>query len=152
MTESELRAAIVAEALSWKGTPYRDSGCIKGVGCNCAQLLFGVAVNAKAIPADSPRPRHYSGQLHVHSKEERLEQYFLSYGAVPIAEQDALPGDIVLYRLSAQSYGHGAILIALSPATIVHAIAPRGCIVGGISDGFLAAAPRQFFSLWKGGH
>ncbi|MEO9341120.1 NlpC/P60 family protein [Mesorhizobium sp. SB112] len=33
---------IVAEALSWVGTPYRHQGARKGVGCDCLGLVRGV--------------------------------------------------------------------------------------------------------------
>jgi NlpC/P60 family putative phage cell wall peptidase len=36
------RAAIVAEARSWVGTPYRHQASLKGVGCDCLGLIRGV--------------------------------------------------------------------------------------------------------------
>ncbi len=36
------RAAIVAEAWSWIGTPYRHQASLKGVGCDCLGLIRGV--------------------------------------------------------------------------------------------------------------
>ena len=36
------QAAIVAEATSWLGTPYRHQASLKGVGCDCLGLLRGV--------------------------------------------------------------------------------------------------------------
>ncbi|MBN9249774.1 MAG: hypothetical protein J0I86_04210, partial [Mesorhizobium sp.] len=33
---------IVAEALSWLGTPYRHQASSKGVGCDCLGLIRGV--------------------------------------------------------------------------------------------------------------
>src|ERR1700748_1385569 len=98
MTEKEARAAVVAEAMEWRGTPYKLNGRIKGVGCNCAQLLYGVAIGSGAIPSKPPEPRWYSPQLHVHSKDERLIEYFKSYGAVQVKESEIQDGDIVLYR------------------------------------------------------
>ena len=41
-TEARLRARIVAEALSWVGTPYRDQASCKGAGCDCLGLVRGV--------------------------------------------------------------------------------------------------------------
>ena len=38
----DIRAAILAEALSWVGTPYRHQGSRKGVGCDCLGLVLGV--------------------------------------------------------------------------------------------------------------
>ena len=33
------RAAVVAAAREWIGTPYHHMADIKGVGCDCAMLL-----------------------------------------------------------------------------------------------------------------
>lgn len=35
-------APIVAEALTWLGTPYRHQASVKGVGCDCLGLVRGV--------------------------------------------------------------------------------------------------------------
>ena len=37
-----IRQSIVAEALSWEGTPYHHHGRIKGVGVDCAMILAEV--------------------------------------------------------------------------------------------------------------
>lgn len=36
------RAAIVEEARSWLGTPYRHQASLKGAGCDCLGLVRGV--------------------------------------------------------------------------------------------------------------
>jgi cell wall-associated NlpC family hydrolase len=36
------RSAIVAEARTWIGTPYRHQASLKGVGCDCLGLVRGV--------------------------------------------------------------------------------------------------------------
>ena len=38
MTEAETRAAIVAEAMSWIGTPYHSHARIKGVGVDLSLI------------------------------------------------------------------------------------------------------------------
>lgn len=37
------RAAIVAEARTWLGTPFHEQASVKGVGCDCLGLIMGVA-------------------------------------------------------------------------------------------------------------
>jgi len=147
MTELEFRNAIVAEALTWLGTPYVQCARIKGVGCNCAQLLFGVALGAKVIPANSPEPRWYTPQLATHSKEERLIGYVQSYGATEIEEEQLLPGDIILYK-TGRSHGHAAIVIQW-PDKIIHALPPRGTQLGRFDEGRLGRYSRRYFTLWK---
>ncbi len=53
------RDAIVAEATSWLGTPYRHQASLKGVGCDCLGLLRGVwrafhGDEPEAMPAYTP--------------------------------------------------------------------------------------------------
>ena len=38
MFHPDLRARIVAEAMTWLGTPYHHRGKLKGIGVDCAQL------------------------------------------------------------------------------------------------------------------
>lgn len=40
--EMPIAEAVVAEAMSWVGTPYRHQGARKGVGCDCLGLVRGV--------------------------------------------------------------------------------------------------------------
>lgn len=145
--ESKFRAAITAEALTWLGTPYHLSGCIKGVGSNCAAFLYAVAKASGAIEADAPAPRWYTPQLATHSKEERLVAYVLAYGAREITEHEVKAGDIVLYK-SGQAHGHAAIV--LDWPQIIHVLTPWGCQTGGVNDGMLRAFSRRYFTLWRG--
>lgn len=146
MTEAEFRTAIVAEALTWIGTPYRVAGRVKGAGVNCAQLLYGVAKNS--VLPDAPEPKWFSAQLTYHSKEERVAEYIMAYGAHEIEESEVRPGDIVLYKIG-QAHGHAGIVIDW-PGRMVHCTPPHGCYEGhGIKEGFLAAKHRRYFTLWK---
>ena len=147
MTELEFRTAITTEALTWVGTPYRSCGRIKGVGVNCAQLLFGVALGAGVIPADSPEPKWYTAQLATHCKEERLVEYVKVYGGVEIKEEDIKSGDIFLYR-SGQSHGHAAIVIEW-PEKILHCLPTFGVQMGRADEGQLHAFTRRYFTLWR---
>ena len=59
MTSAISRDAIVAEATSWLGTPYRHQAWLKGVGCDCLGLLRGVwrafhGDEPEAMPAYTP--------------------------------------------------------------------------------------------------
>lgn len=148
MTEEEFRNAIVQEALTWRGTPYRNSGTMKGVGCNCAQLLFGVAINSGAIPKDSPKPSYYSPQFSLNSKEERLLAVIDSYGAKEISEEQVKPGDIVVYK-NGLSHGHAAIILSW-PERIIHVLGPTGCQEAHGLGGVLRGMNRSFRTLWHG--
>jgi len=146
MDEKQMRAALMAEALTWIGTPYHPSGGLKGVGVNCAQFIFYAARNAGALPADAPLPRWYTPQLATHSKEERLIDYILAYGATEILEAEVQPGDVVLYK-SGQAHGHAAFL--LEYPEIIHVLPIHGCQRGAVDEGRLGAMARRYFSLWR---
>ena len=146
MTEVEIRKAITDEALTWVGTPYKDTGRIKGVAVNCAQLLYGVARNAGVIPEDSPEPRWFSSQLCYHAKDERIVQYILSYGAHEITESEVKPGDMVVFKIG-RAHGHAGIIIDF-PEKMVHSFPPHGCYVSHCTkEGLLAGKQRRYFTV-----
>lgn len=146
MTELEFRTAITEEAMTWKGTPYRKTGRMKQVGCNCAQFVYGVVTGAGALP-NAQEPRWFTEQLAVHSKEERLLEYIKSYGGVEIEESDVKSGDLIVYK-SGKGYGHCAIII--SWPDIIHCLAPHGVQMGMFDEGRLHSFNRKYFTLWKG--
>ena len=49
MTEHEQRQAVVAEALTWLGTPYHHRARVKGAGVDCGQLLAAVFEGAGVL-------------------------------------------------------------------------------------------------------
>lgn len=148
MTEQEFRSAILAESDLWIGTPYKNVGRIRGVGANCAQLVFGIYKNAGVLAPDAPEPRWYAPQLHVHSREERLIEYIKAYGGVEISEDEAKPADLIVYK-TGQSHGHGAIIVDF-PARMVHTLPMTGCTYGHCtSEGRVAQCARRYFTLWK---
>jgi cell wall-associated NlpC family hydrolase len=146
MQESEGRAAIVAAAISWLHTPYKQSARLRGVGANCATLIYGIALDAGVLPPDAQEPRFYTPQFHQHSRENRLIDYITAYGAVEIYETEVKPGDIVAY-MSGQSYGHLGVIIEM-PRKIVQTTSARGCEYAHLNDGVLAHCPKRYFTLW----
>lgn len=104
------RDAIVVEARSWLGTPYRHQASLKGAGCDCLGLVRGVwrafyGREPETVPAYTP------------DWAEALGSETLGDGAArhlaPIAPGDATAGDVLLFRwrdnLPAK---HAAILVA----------------------------------------
>lgn len=143
MTEAETRAAIVAEALSWEGTPYASRAMIKGVGVDCAMLPSAVYHAVGLIPAMAPEYPH-DWMMH------RDEELFLSYitpHAREITADEAGPGDLVIWRFG-RTYSHSAIVIDLPE--VLHAVVRGSAVVRGNidRDSDLASRPRRFFSLF----
>ena len=116
------RAAVVAEALTWVGTPYHHYGRVKGVGVDCATLLACVYENSGVSgPIDIPA---YSPQWHINRVEEKYTDFIRQFADE--ISGDPQPGDIVVWRFH-NTYSHGGIVV--SWPKIVHAFVNIGCFV-----------------------
>jgi len=115
--EAYARAAIVTEALSWIGTPFKNMSDVKGPngGIDCAMLQVRCYVDTGRIAPFDPRP--YSPQWHLHKDHERyLEWIKDKLGGVEV-ETPRL-GDCLVY-LFGRVFSHGGILI--NSTQMVHA-------------------------------
>ena len=110
MSAAPTRGAIVAEARSWIGTPYRPPASLKGVGCDCLGLVRGVwrevlGEEPEAAPAYSPDWAEAGGAETLLAAAARH--------LVPVPLGAIAEGDVLLFRwrdgLPAK---HAAILIA----------------------------------------
>jgi NlpC/P60 family putative phage cell wall peptidase len=105
------RTAIVAEAVSWIGTPFHHAARIKGAGVDCLMLLAEVYERAGIVPR--VEPPFYVPDWHLHRDAERYLEGLRSYAREidGSPEQTApLPGDIALFRFG-RTFSHGAIVI-----------------------------------------
>lgn len=144
--EAAQRAAVVAEARSWIGTPYHNCADIKGAGVDCGMLLVRIFVDSGLCAPFDPRP--YPVDWHLHRSEERYLGFVFDRGH----EVDRpLPGDVMVLRYG-RCYSHGGIVTAVSPLTLVHAYYPARRVVEEqvVRNAVLAEPARQprFFSLW----
>lgn len=148
MSEADERAAVVAAALSWAGTPYRHRARLKGVGVDCATLIQAAYVEAGLV-ADRPLPA-YSPQWHLNRDAQAYLKEILDNA--PEIPGPPGPGDVAVWRIG-RTFSHGAIVVAWP--RIVHATIGRSCY----EDDALRAAwldqlpgggerPRKFFSFW----
>jgi cell wall-associated NlpC family hydrolase len=109
--EAEQRAAFIAEAMTWLGTPFRDQADIKGGGVDCAMLLVRAAADTGLImiPADNPRwPRPYPPQWHLHRSEEKFLAIVSQLGAE--VQRAPIPGDVIVYQVG-RCFSHGGIIL-----------------------------------------
>lgn len=143
MTEAEARAAIVAEALTWEGTPYQSHARIKGVGVDCAQLPAAVYEAVGLIGAVRPS---YPADWMMHRDEERFLSFVLPH-AREITEAEAKPGDLVIWKFG-RTFSHSGILI--DPPVVLHAVIRGQAVIRGdmSRDVDLVERPRRFFSLF----
>ncbi|CAM5502818.1 NlpC/P60 family putative phage cell wall peptidase [Aquamicrobium terrae] len=119
-------AAVVAEALSWIGTPYRHQAARKGVGCDCLGLVRGVW--RALYGAELEKPGAYAPDWAEAGGRERLlegaRRHFTPRGRPHPVD----PGDLLLFRwrpgLPAKHLG-----IVVTDGRFVHAYEGAGAVV-----------------------
>ena len=111
-TVSSDRAAIVAEARSWLGTPYRHQASVKGAGCDCFGLVRGVW---RAFHGPEPEPvPAYSRDWRIESGKETLIAAGVRH-MHRVAVDDRRPGDVLIFRMKPGLIAtHCGILSAVS--------------------------------------
>jgi NlpC/P60 family putative phage cell wall peptidase len=112
--EEAQRAAVIAAARGWLGTPYHPAASVRGVGCDCLTFPAAVYSQAGVIPAQTIP--YYPPDWHLHRGDERYLE-----GVLKIAAEVSVPrpGDFVLWRIG-RALAHGAIVIAWP--RIIHAV------------------------------
>jgi NlpC/P60 family putative phage cell wall peptidase len=157
MTELEemQRAAVVAEARRWLGTPYHHAARVRGSGVDCAQLLIGVFSAVQLI--EPPRIESYPPDWHLHRSAERYLHVVLAH-ARELEGVSPLPGDIVLWRFG-RCFSHGAIVVDWP--LVIHAYLGRPCVledaeravwldtIGEGTERQDRKRPRRFFTYWR---
>lgn len=114
------REEIVAEALSWCGTPHVWQASKKGVGCDCKGLVAGVARHL-----DMPEGRSASALARSY---DRVNPLVLKRGLMEtlIRTKDPLPGDVILMVIAGKAQHLGIIV---SDSEMVHTYgAGPGCV------------------------
>lgn len=144
------RRAVIAEARTWLGTPFRHQAKVKGLGCDCAQLVIaaGEACGLLAIdPAAWRRFAAYGRAPNPKRMEEALRAFM-----VKIAPSRARLGDVMW--LSWERAGgradlpmHLAILAEhKGRATMIHALSEVAKVT---EHGFTAEWPGRVVSWWR---
>lgn len=111
------RAAIVAAARGWIGTPYRHQASLKGVGCDCLGLVRGVWRDLYAEEPEAAAP--YAQDWALSAAGEPLLAA-AARNARARADGAFAPGDLLVFRwreqLPASHLG-----LAAGAATMIHA-------------------------------
>jgi cell wall-associated NlpC family hydrolase len=148
--ESAQREAVIQEALSWNGTPYRQQGDIKGPnGCvDCSMILVRCWVDAGVFKPFDPRP--YSPDWHLHIGTEKYLEWLQESG---VEVEHPRPGDVVVWRFG-RCFSHGGIVISknrVMNASQLHGItfAERldAAWLTYMRDG-KTLRPRKYFDVW----
>lgn len=139
---ADIRDRIVAEALTWEGTPYHQHGRVKGVGVDCAMLPACVYEAVGLAPYVNPK---YTHDWMMHQDSERYLEFVLPY-AREITRAQALPGDLILWRFG-RTFSHSAIILKMPMA--LHAVLIGGAVVrvNVDQDTDLNSRPSRFFTV-----
>jgi NlpC/P60 family putative phage cell wall peptidase len=113
-----LRERIVAEALTWEGTPYHHHAALKGIGCDCIGLIRGVARDVGLLSRDFT-PDYYSPEWHLHNHEELMLWRMEALGCVRKDPEMALPGDCLLFQYG-KACSHAGFLVSSAPLRLIH--------------------------------
>lgn len=134
--EVELRAKLVAEALTWVGTPYRQLGATKGVAIDCSMLLVRVMIDAGIVEHFDPRP--YPPNWFLHRDDERYIDWMET---IAQRVQTPRPGDIDVMKIG-RAFAHSGFIV--DDDHLVHAFADEGrCIMSPRHHPFLLYADRN---------
>jgi cell wall-associated NlpC family hydrolase len=145
-SEGELRAAVLAEALTWVGTPFMNGASIKGSGVDCAMLIKAVFVTVGVLPP--LEVESYPSDWHLHRDEERYLEWAHQL-AVEI--ETPQPADVAIWRFG-RCYSHAGIL--LDADHVIHAWRRGGGVqvdalrMGALSFHGSQPRPVKYFDLF----
>lgn len=131
------RAAVVAAAQGWLGTPYRHQGSARGAGTDCLGLVRGIWREVIGPEPETPPP--YSADWTEPSREEvLLEAAMRHMSRVPIAA--ARRGDVLLFRMRVRGPAkHLGILVtdglerdAAGEPRMIHAYSGQGVVTSSL--------------------
>lgn len=152
------REQLVAEALTWAGTPYHRRAMIKGVGCDCATLLLACYSAGGFIGRDATDFNIFTDDWWANTKlDEKFEaeQYYrrVIKFAKFLSEQVGYrsskiePGNLILMRAARSSlYNHGAIVIKWP--MIIHSVNPATIVVDATTSPMWSNRITALFDPW----
>jgi NlpC/P60 family putative phage cell wall peptidase len=122
------RAAAVAEARDWIGTPWRHRASLRGAGADCLGLILGVW--RAVYGAEPARVPPYPPGWGAAAGDEALWRA-LGRAAGEIAPDAAATGDLLLFRMRGDAAaGHLGLRAATADGapTVIHAYTRRGVV------------------------
>jgi NlpC/P60 family putative phage cell wall peptidase len=90
-------ADLVTEARSWLGTPFHWQASLKGVGCDCKGLIWGVA-RALGLPEADSR---FAG-IADYGRRVPVPTLLRGMAATFDRVTDPAPGDVLLFVMAGQ--------------------------------------------------
>jgi NlpC/P60 family putative phage cell wall peptidase len=139
MTRGE---AVAAEARAWLGTPFRWQASVKGVGCDCKGLLWGVARELGFPEAES-----LYAKVADYSPTRPVPSALLKEGIAAIFDpvEEMQPGDILLLKVGGRP---SHIAIYSGEGRAIHAqIGPKNWVKEASLRALLKKFPMD--SVWR---
>jgi NlpC/P60 family putative phage cell wall peptidase len=90
---ADKRAQVISEARSWVGTPFRHQAAFKGVGVDCAKLVYEVGIAAGVLARDEIKWSAYAHYSRLPSPSH-MGAAILRF-LFPIVAADAREGDVL---------------------------------------------------------
>lgn len=147
--EAELRARVIAEAVSWVGTPYRQLGATKGIAVDCSMLLVRAMIDAGVVEEFDPRP--YPPAWFLHRDDERYIDWLAT---IAVEVETPKPGDIIAMKMG-RAFAHSGIII--DAEHLVHAFADericnisplRNPLIAWINPRRMIPRPKRYFDFF----
>lgn len=143
------RAALLAEARAWIGTPYQHQASVRGVGCDCLGLIRGVWRQVVGPEPQSVPP--YAADWAIRGEPEILLQAARRWlREVPLNSVAA--GDVALFRMSADAPAKHCGIITASNS-IIHAYWGRAVVESRLAPWWIARLAYAFqfpgVDIWR---
>lgn len=112
------RERVIAEALTWIGTPYHHMASVKGSGASCSTYIATVFNAALGL---NLHVVEHAEQWYLSSEEQKYLNELRAQGFVEVEQAEAKKADLVISKTVYTVYCHGAILLDWpKPAPIIH--------------------------------
>lgn len=126
-TTEAKRSTVVRVAREWINTPYQAQQSTKGVACDCAGLLIGVAKETGIVAPDFEQSAEWAEFVAYTSRPDgRLLDACYKF-MDPVRFADLLPSDLIVMRSNGEP-SHLAIVVGTAPLSVVHASSISGIV------------------------
>lgn len=122
---SNTRQALLDEAYTWIGTPYKYAAQNKNVGTDCSGMVMEVYRNV----SDLKLPRNSAKQAEFCEK---------------IKHSDILPGDLVFFATGKDPNRVSHVGIIIDNDNFIHASSSKGVVVSKLSSNYYQRTFRMF--------
>ena len=126
-------------------TPYHAGARVKGLGVDCAQVLYCVYHSLGLMP-ELPAKRDHRAISSLTKTPSISTRSCNLHDEIP--ESDVGIGDVILYKQPRFPVPHHGAIVIDWPDRVLHAIKDIGVTLShGMNEGFLSSCERRCFSF-----